>query len=236
MERRVPNTLRNNRGGDPLAPFACLAPSISFILTVILTYRVGPSCLAHGLVDVFNAPNASEQATRVTCCITVADLFSHHHADISTTACIIASHWHSSESLSPSLSLFANHHSFTTTMGVLHPFSAASKPMQDWDAMPSRPLPFAATLHTLDLNAQPAASSSKIPRPRRHDVPSDTPPRPTPASTSMHARYGSVSTSPYRTPLLSSPSARRPEVGSDDWMQMMVAHCVDNAKCDLELS
>lgn len=109
--------------------------------------------------------------------------------------------------------------------------------MPDWDSIPSRPLPFAATLHDLDLNAQPSASlpAPKIPRPKRHQ-PDDFPPAfPTPVY--GHARHGSVSSpTPVGRGLLGSPSPYKAVVGSDDWMQMRVAHCVDNAKCDLVLS
>jgi hypothetical protein len=53
---------------------------------------------------------------------------------------------------------------------------------------------------------------------------------------SVRSRHGLVSPHWDRASLLASPNARRAPIGSDEWMQSMVAHCVDNAKCDLELS
>lgn len=119
-------------------------------------------------------------------------------------------------------------------MGVLHPFSAASKPIQDWDALPSRPLPFAATLLSSETTSKSPTLSSPIkpPRPRRYTYEESDD-----LGELLNQRCSSP-TSPKDLAGrgISSPSTLRTAVGSDEWMQMKVAHCVDNAKCDLELS
>lgn len=112
-------------------------------------------------------------------------------------------------------------------MPVFDPFSAASKPMPDWDAMPSKPLPFAATLHALDINAMPAPGQShRLPRPLRQDEF----PKAFPTPAYGHARHGSVSAAPP------SPSSHVAIVGSDQWWKQKVGQCVDNANGDLVVS
>ncbi|KAK6903496.1 hypothetical protein I203_106999 [Kwoniella mangroviensis CBS 8507] len=121
---------------------------------------------------------------------------------------------------------------------VLDPFSASSKPFIPPDSLPSRPLPFAATLD------DPSSSSTlqKLPRPRLHQegVPSSFP---TPIySHSRQASSASITT----TGQLSNGSdlagfgdlavSRTREVGSDEWMTDMVAKCVDAAKGDLTIT
>ncbi|CAK9785584.1 unnamed protein product [Cutaneotrichosporon oleaginosum] len=120
------------------------------------------------------------------------------------------------------------------TMGLVDPFSAASKPMPDWDTIPSRPLPFAATLHALDLNAP---CIPRLPRPLRSDY--EELPKVFPSPPYRHGQHGSQTASlALRHDGPSSPSWRLPrgKPGSDEWMESMVANCVDNAKCDLDLS
>ncbi|BEJ12504.1 hypothetical protein CspHIS471_0209640 [Cutaneotrichosporon sp. HIS471] len=106
--------------------------------------------------------------------------------------------------------------------------------MPDWDSIPSRPLPFAATLHALDLNAP---STPRLPRPVRCDY--EELPKIFPSPPYSNARQGNQSTSissgavPEFSPSRTLPRGRP---GSDEWMESMVANCVDNAKCDLNLS
>lgn len=123
---------------------------------------------------------------------------------------------------------------FPVTMGLIDPFSAASKPMPDWDSIPSRPLPFAATLHALDLNAP---HPPRLPRPLRNDQ--EVLPKNFPSPPYSHARQSGQSThQPLGTDGRLSPtrSLARGEPGSDEWMESMVAACVDNAKGDLVLT
>lgn len=114
---------------------------------------------------------------------------------------------------------------------VVDPFSAASKPMPDWESMPSRPLPFAATLEALDLNESQSATQH-LPKPRRREkdgIPAafptpvyshDRSPRPSASGTSRRLSYGSG----------------EQEIGSDEWIQRRVGECVDNARCELDIS
>lgn len=114
-------------------------------------------------------------------------------------------------------------------MGLIDPFSAASKPMPDWDAIPSRPLPFAATLHALDLNTP----HPRLPRPLRTDR--EELPKIFPSPPYNHGRHGSSSYQHTGSPTGRRQSRGLPAVGSDEWMESMVADCVDNAKTNLEL-
>lgn len=118
-------------------------------------------------------------------------------------------------------------------MGLIDPFSAASKPMPDWEAIPSRPLPFAATLHALDLNAP---HTPRLPRPIRDDR--DELPKEFPTPAYSHSRYGDRSTSrplAYGSSLSPSRSLSKSKPGSDEWMERKVAECLDNAKGTLIL-
>lgn len=115
---------------------------------------------------------------------------------------------------------------------VVDPFSAASKPMPDWDSIPSRPLPFAATLETLDLNG-PGSATQHLPKPVRREK--DGLPAAFPTPVYSHDR------SPR--PLAASGTGRRlsygsaeQEIGSDEWIQKKVGECVDNARCELDIS
>jgi hypothetical protein len=122
-------------------------------------------------------------------------------------------------------------------MGLVDPFSAASKPMPDWDSIPSRPLPFAATLHALDALDLNAPSTPRLPRPLRSDY--EELPKIFPSPPYSHGRQGSQSPSISRgpdRPFSPSRTAPRGKPGSDEWMESMVAHCVDNAITTLDLS
>lgn len=115
---------------------------------------------------------------------------------------------------------------------VVDPFSAASKPMPDWDSMPSRPLPFAATLEALNLNG-PESATQHLPRPVRREK--DGIPAAFPTPVYSHDRSTSLSASKGTSRRLSYSSAEL-EIGSDEWIQKKVGECVDNARCELDIS
>ncbi|WVQ80222.1 hypothetical protein IAT38_002327 [Cryptococcus sp. DSM 104549] len=116
---------------------------------------------------------------------------------------------------------------------LVDPFSASSKPMPMVDSMPSQPLPFAATLLPIDPNT--SAPVARLPRPLRQQ---DGIPQVFPSPPYSHSRQASAMS--IRDTLgelhLGSPIA--PEMmqqGSDEWMQKVVARCVDSAKGEVKL-
>ena len=110
-------------------------------------------------------------------------------------------------------------------MPALDPFSAASRPMLPFDTLPSRPLPFAATLHPIDLNDAHNLSLQKLPKARRHREPA-------PKSFPL-PQYRQ---SPLTSMALHQNGVNPVVVGSDEWMQAEIARCVDSAKGDLDIS
>lgn len=108
-------------------------------------------------------------------------------------------------------------------MPALDLFSAASRPMPpgDFDSGPSKPLNFAATLHSRDINVD----HPRLPKPRREKEDHQFP-----TSPYSHARHGSAAS-------LDDFKALRIDhaVGSDEWMQAEVARCVDQALGTLDL-
>lgn len=145
-------------------------------------------------------------------------------------------------------------------MPVVDPFSAASRPLppQGLDQRPSEPLPFAATLHPIQLNHQthpshpPAPSTiyGKLPKPvykktqRKEEEAAVVYPSPQ-YSHSRHASTASLGGSirgnmegrrMSSTDIGVMDGVKRSEiVGSDEWMQRVVDDCVDKAKGDLML-
>lgn len=115
---------------------------------------------------------------------------------------------------------------------VVDPFSAASKPMPDWESMPSRPLPFAATLEALDINGQESAAQ-RLPRPVRREKDGIPAAFPTPVYSHDRSKQSSPSAGLSRR---QSYGSAEQEIGSDEWMQRKVGECVDNARCELDLS
>ncbi len=111
-------------------------------------------------------------------------------------------------------------------MPALDPFSAASKPMLPFDNLPSRPLPFAATLHPIDLNSPNVTSSKILPKPRIHK---ESNPKHFPSPQYSHSRHVS---STSLNEVLGKPVV----IGSDDWMQSEVAKCVDSASGNLTIA
>ena len=110
-------------------------------------------------------------------------------------------------------------------MPALDPFSASSRPMLPFDTIPSRPLPFAATLHPIDLGSAPNSLPQKLPKARRHKEPA-------PKSLPLPQYRQSPSTSSS----FREDGAKPVVVGSDEWMQIEIARCVDSAKGDLDIS
>jgi hypothetical protein len=108
-------------------------------------------------------------------------------------------------------------------MPALDPFSASSRPMLAFDALPKQPLRFADTLHSIDQN------TPRPPKPKRdehhHKI------YPIPAYT--HTRTGSSSSDADIR--VDHSSQRHPVVGSDEWMSAEVARCVDRADGTLDL-
>jgi hypothetical protein len=92
--------------------------------------------------------------------------------------------------------------------------------------MPSRPLRFAAT-----FDPDPDALPPPKVRPRRHALQ-----EPQVQQSPAPRTDVTVPPSPNRIPQVGSPSTRKAEAGSDEWMQKRVDYCVDNAKGDLELT
>jgi len=95
--------------------------------------------------------------------------------------------------------------------------------MLPFDNLPSRPLPFAATLHPIDINTPAASSPHKFPKPRRHK---EVLPPTFPSPQYSHSRQ--VSSDSVKVD-----SEKPIVIGSDEWMQAEVARCVDSAKGDL---
>ena len=94
--------------------------------------------------------------------------------------------------------------------------------MLPFDSQPSNPLPFAATLQPIDQNA---ASSSRLPRPKRvHEQPL---PYPLPAYS--HSRHNSFDLHGLGSAIPYAP------IGSDEWMRQRVDACIDTASVDLDI-
>ena len=109
-------------------------------------------------------------------------------------------------------------------MPALDPFSAASRPMPPghFDDVPSMPLTFAATLHSIDLNVD----HRRLPRPRREKEETTV----FPIAAYSHSRHGSsASLEEFQDLRLDQ------QVGSDEWLQTEVARCIDQALGALDL-
>jgi hypothetical protein len=92
--------------------------------------------------------------------------------------------------------------------------------MGAFDSQPKVPLPFAATLHDIDLNLQ----SSRSPPIRRKDLPKAyLPPACSPIRNGTSSSLGAIDRLALTTSHVNS------EVGSDEWMASEVGHCVDSA-------
>jgi len=114
------------------------------------------------------------------------------------------------------------------SMPALDPFSASSRPMLSFDTLPKQPLEFAATLHSIDLNAP------RLPKPKRH---TDLPSKAYPLPVYSHSRHPSTAPCQDNKDNSQHRHTRRRsiEVGSDEWMSAEVARCVDCANGTLDL-
>ncbi|KAK1921774.1 hypothetical protein DB88DRAFT_499170 [Papiliotrema laurentii] len=110
-------------------------------------------------------------------------------------------------------------------MPALDPFSASSRPMIPFDSLPSKPLPFAATLQPIDQNAD----ASKLPKPKRRP---EQFPQKYPLPAYAHSRHSSFDVRELGF-VLDQPAAD--VVGSDEWMKKRVNECVDSAKGELHI-
>ena len=105
--------------------------------------------------------------------------------------------------------------------------------MRSFDDIPSKPLPFAATLLPNDQSAHASASdheSCRLPKPRKPYK--DTIPLARPSSPYAHVRHGSFDWHDFGQSLEYSTTV---EVGSDEWMQRRVEECVDTSRGVLDL-
>lgn len=122
--------------------------------------------------------------------------------------------------------------------GAVDPMSASSRPMIPFDSLPSRPLPFGATpdmLQPINVNTSHLTNaSSKLPKPR---LAKESLPREFPAPAYSHSRHASNMSihSTIADLNLNGKSERDLELGSDEWMSMQVAKCVDSAAGTLDL-
>lgn len=120
-------------------------------------------------------------------------------------------------------------------MPALDPFSALSRPMLSFDALPSRPLQFAETLHPIDLNSVELALPVRLPKPLRAR---EAFPKQYPVPPYNHSRSVSASLVVRRdlTDISFRPVVDGEDiVGNDEWMQAQVARCVDLATGDLDI-
>lgn len=115
---------------------------------------------------------------------------------------------------------------------MVDPFSAASKPIRDWDAVPSRPLPFAATFEALDLNSA-ESSSQRLPKPVRREKDGIPATFTTPVYSPDRVRSLSGAHVAHRR---QSYGQADKDIGSDEWFQKKVEECMDNANCELDIS
>lgn len=106
-------------------------------------------------------------------------------------------------------------------MPLLDPFSAASRPIIAFDALPSQPLRFG---ETLQIHAQVTRRPKGAGREYADQLPSDLP-----EPLYGHRRVSSVSS-------LRSDLAAIALSGSDEWMKEKVAECLDKASRVLDFS
>jgi hypothetical protein len=97
--------------------------------------------------------------------------------------------------------------------------------MIPFDSLPSKPLPFAATLQPIDQNAD----ASKLPKPKRRP---EQFPQKYPLPAYAHSRHSSFDVRELGF-VLDQPAAD--VVGSDEWMKKRVNECVDSAKGELHI-
>ena len=97
--------------------------------------------------------------------------------------------------------------------------------MLAFDSLPSRPLPFAATLRPIDTATPPIALNWKLPKPRRlkDDLPTIFPDPPY-----SHSRRNSAFGLGQVGNVLDHPQPPT-ELGGDEWMQREVEKCLDSA-------
>ncbi|ORY21739.1 hypothetical protein BCR39DRAFT_552915 [Naematelia encephala] len=122
-------------------------------------------------------------------------------------------------------------------MPALDPLSGNSRPFLHPDSQPSKPLKFAATiLHPLDSNKVNSLPHQHLPKPRREKdgTPNHFPQPPyrhdrQPSSSSLANEFDSLSVG--HTAVIDAFV-----IGSDEWMRVQVAQCVDNAQNSLYLA
>jgi len=118
-------------------------------------------------------------------------------------------------------------------MPAVDPFSAAFVPIRDFDSIPSKPLPFAATLLPIDQNALAAISTQeaiRLPKPRKPYR--DAIPEARPSSPYAHVRTISLDLEVTGQALDHSAAVA---VGTDEWMRRTIESCVDSSKGVLDL-
>ena len=116
-------------------------------------------------------------------------------------------------------------------MPALDPYAAFARPIINFDQQPSAPLQFAQTLLPRDPNKPSPKHDQAEWTPRvkeRETLPRRLPPQPY-----AHAKHASLD---FDT--LDSASGRLIEgaVGSDEWMQRMVAQNLDSANRNMDIS
>ena len=113
-------------------------------------------------------------------------------------------------------------------MPLIDPFSAASRPIIAFDALPSNPLQFGETLQPRDENVHASvkrlARETIQKRQYADQLPSDLP-----EPLYGHRRAGSVSS-------LRSDFSHMALSGTDEWMKEKVAECLDKASRVLDFS